>query len=931
MNLRSLYIICNLIRSILIFITTINISTGEELNNSSILKHCQFPSNVVPEHYDIKLIYLSLEKYDFNKAQPSYTKREHASSFIFHGESCIVIIICNPTQNIKLHTPNLAITKEDSKLIDSNNTIYTYEKFIYNFGTEYLDLHFVDMLSPGRYTLQIKFHGRITNNNADNFVRNFYINKRENITWIAPQVEARRLFPCWDEPHLKSTFKISIKHHRNFTALSNMPIQAKYEDEDDDDSMWTHFRTTPPMSTYQVSVVLLNFCRVQINENINLWYANCSKLPLLNYAKRVIEVITSHLESEFNEIKIPKIDHIVFPNLQYNGISKWGLAFYSEADLICIEKFDPIMRQIEVARSIALKITSQWLGNVLSPTWWSQFWLYDGLAILFGEEAVVKMYANSRIMNLFIVQSQYDALHLDSHVDMNPPQINSQSEINNSALIRSRYKVIIVLRMLQDGFTDKVFREGVHACLYKYMFNTMTVNQFWSTQKDSATGANHLEHESYILRNFLYWIMNKHYPIVSWIRITHFSKKLTQYSNASRCNYGKWLIPTSLLSKNTLDGIKPLWLTPKKPSSYMGRNPEDRIIVDIRQAGYYRVYYEVSDLCKIERFLNSEKYKYISVINRAKIIDDAFHFLLIRQFNSTDLFWKLAFDLTRETDYVAWYPMFKVFEYISSAIPLAKDNINFIKLKNTMRELISKTLKILGFKESPLENDFNKWLRLEIVKWACTLELPECLQKAKSNLIEHLKDPEKKILPEWKDWIYCKGFKGLTATGFLDKDLITWPDLTSDGRINLYPYTDGRYVEYIPCFEDQLAVIKIFHILKYKKSELGRQYYIQDEDIYDCINIFNSFIAKHARKKNKLENILLNFHNIIPPEISTAAGLINIINHIYNTTELNMLSLSLKNERTSIHLGQITTKVFSKIETRISEIKKHIEHLDMFL
>ncbi|XP_071651849.1 uncharacterized protein [Temnothorax longispinosus] len=274
--------------------------------------------------------------------------------------------------------------------------------------------------------------------------------------------------------------------------------------------------------------------------------------------------------------------------------------------------------------------------------------------------------------------------------------------------------------------------------------------------------------------------------------------------------------------------------------------------------------------------------------------------------------------------------MFKVFEYISSAIPLAKDNINFIKLKNTMRELISKTLEILRFEESPVENDFIKLLRLEIVKWACTLELPKCLEKAKSNLIEHLEDPEKKILPEWKDWTYCKGFKGLTTKGLLGKDVITWPHLTSDGRINLWPYTDGRYVEYIPCFEDQLAVNKIFDILNYKKSKLGRQY-IKDEDIYDCINIFNSFIAKHARKKNKLEDILLNFHAIIPPEISTAAGLINIINHIYNTTELNMLSFSLKNEITSIYLGQITTKVFSKIETRISEIKRHIEHLDMFL
>jgi len=49
------------------------------------------------------------------------------------------------------------------------------------------------------------------------------------------------------------------------------------------------------------------------------------------------------------------------------------------------------MRKMEIARLIANKIAYQWFGNVISPSWWSSLWLHDGLATLFGEEAVVKV------------------------------------------------------------------------------------------------------------------------------------------------------------------------------------------------------------------------------------------------------------------------------------------------------------------------------------------------------------------------------------------------------------------------------------------------------------------------------------------------------------------------------------------------------------
>jgi len=68
---------------------------------------------------------------------------------------------------------------------------------------------------------------------------------------------------------------------------------------------------------------------------------------------------------------------------------KTFIIIFREADLIYDEQFDPVLRKMEVARLIASKIAYQKFSNVMS---WSHFWLHDGLAILFAEEDIVKVY-----------------------------------------------------------------------------------------------------------------------------------------------------------------------------------------------------------------------------------------------------------------------------------------------------------------------------------------------------------------------------------------------------------------------------------------------------------------------------------------------------------------------------------------------------------
>jgi len=142
-------------------------------------------------------------------------------------------------------------------------------------------------------------------------------------------IGARQLFPCWDNPQYKTAFTISMQHSRNFTALSNMPIQRYFEiNETDTDYTWTHFHITPPISTYQVAIAVTNYTSIRVNENVALWYRKGFRMNFLEFAKQVIKNITLYLKSEFKVVDIPKMDHVVIPNFPQDGTSKLGLIFY---------------------------------------------------------------------------------------------------------------------------------------------------------------------------------------------------------------------------------------------------------------------------------------------------------------------------------------------------------------------------------------------------------------------------------------------------------------------------------------------------------------------------------------------------------------------------------------------------------------------------
>jgi len=97
--------------------------------------------------------------------------------------------------------------------------------------------------------------------------------------------------------------------------------------------------------------------------------------------------------------------------------------------------------------------------------------------------------------------------------------------------------------------------------------------------------------------------------------------------------------------------------------------------------GYYRVKYDKTTLGQISEYLNSDEHHIdkIHILNRAQIIDDAFYFFMRNEID-LNVFLNLTKYLWRETDFIAWYPMFKGLEYMSTFFHY--QNSSYIKVDN---------------------------------------------------------------------------------------------------------------------------------------------------------------------------------------------------------------------------------------------------------
>ncbi|XP_070162611.1 aminopeptidase N-like [Polyergus mexicanus] len=889
-----------LLSSSLLFVGAYTVNESWK-DDSSIRVH-YLPDYVIPIFYDVQLAIL--------------TQDNNTNTLNFFGRIKIKIKIFHPTRNIRLHAHSYVIIRKSKLIKEVDKATIKPIKYEYHNKTHILTLYFNHILSRGNYILDIKFE-TISNNDTEVFYKTSYINEKGDKGWLAVShfkaIGARRMFPCWDEPKFRALFRIGIYHHKNWTAQSNMPLQNLIQIKDD--MMWSVFRTTPVMPTYLIAIMISDYdgnpyANKDAENDINVWCRQLSA-QYIKFAQNVTKNVEQYFNSTF-ELKNLREDsivkHIVIPGFQDNGMENWRLIFYRETDIMYSEEIDPVAHEIKVASLVARKIAHQWFCNLVSPYYLSYLWLNDGIATLLGMDAIDKIFPNFQILNLFVVQIQHESLHLDTDLIMKPliSQTSNSSEIN--LLSFSRYvKVPAMLRMLQHILTTDVFREGLNIYFNNHMFQSATPNDLWTAMEIALDKSPFKEYTFNVSQNMATWIKQTYYPVVNLIQDN--PKHVIVLLKESEIRNESWWIPVTITTQTKPNFFQNFfshgqWIKTQNFMYCEFSLPYEEngwIIANLQQAGYYRVRYNYENWKKIADYLNSPRYTEIHVLNRAQIIDDAFHFMIAKQLRPS-LFWKIASYLYQEKDYIAWYPMIKAFERISSIFSLPEERTERIKRK--ILPMLEDFLLDIEYDEDPNDINHTKSLREEITRWACTFEMRECMHMAKEVLVQHLKYPKThNILPWWKEWTYCNGLKKASDP--------IWTNM-----LHLWQETrDDKILRSLTCSND-FRTIQVFLTL------MGRESSVLNLHIRDRISIYSFIIAKHVRKNEVLDEILKNFNRAKPREISPVAALIYIINHVNSKEHFGKINTFVSN-----NMQQLISDVQRKIEIRQSQIKRQMNYL----
>ncbi|KAK5575731.1 hypothetical protein RB653_006865 [Dictyostelium firmibasis] len=468
----------NLISIIILIVSIVYYSYIQNTNNNQIIeeqenfKMCDhkhlvdkvdrlvLPNNVVPSKYDLHL-------------------RPNLKDFVFSGKVDITINIVKPTKTIIIHSIDIEI--QSVKILNQQATSVTYYE-----PEEVAILEFQDELPVTENTiLSIDFTG-ILNDKLKGFYRSKYVVNGEDRYIGTTQFEAtdaRRAFPCFDEPALKSFFNIKITIASHLTALSNMDTTSVIENNDETKTFI--FEQTPKMSTYIVAFVVGEFDYIEkfTKEGIRVRVYKC--IGNKESSEFALDVATKSLSYFIDYFGIPypltKADHIAIPDFTFGAMENWGLITYRESILLTSDKTTLRTKQ-RIANVIGHELAHQWFGNLVTMEWWSQLWLNEGFATFMGYLSTHHLFPEWEVWNDFSDCYRNGALRLDalenSHAIEVP--VRSSSQITEIFDAISYNKGSCVIQMLESRFGES-FRKGLHHYLDTHSYKNTNTEDLWAS------------------------------------------------------------------------------------------------------------------------------------------------------------------------------------------------------------------------------------------------------------------------------------------------------------------------------------------------------------------------------------------------------------------------------------------------------------------
>ena len=648
----------------------------------------RLPRHVVPIRYDLRL-------------EPDLT----AASFA--GQETITLTVHEPTFEIVLNAIDLGIT---SAQIKGDSGPARQATIALDASFQRCHLTFTTPLSPGTWRLTITFSGTL-NDKLRGFYRSTYKDEHGATHGMAATqfeaTDARRAFPCWDEPDFKAVFATTLVIDPTLTAVSNTKIESETLAGG---KKVVRFADTIKMSTYLVAFIV---GRIEPTEPVmvgqtplRLWAVH-GKGHLARFGQDIAAASLSFFENYYG-IPYPgdKLDLLAIPDFASGAMENLGAITYRETALL-VDQPSATHGELErVADVVAHENAHMWFGDLVTMSWWNGLWLNEAFATFMEMLAVDAWKPEWKRWDSFGV-SRAAAFSVDGLHSTRPIEYPVQAPKGADAMfdVLTYEKGASVLRMLEQHIGPTVFRDGVRDYLHAHAYGNADTNDLWVSLGKIA--------KQPVPQLMNGWIFQPGFPLVTatvspsselTIRQQRFSYLSEAQADPSQDQ--RWQIPLQMRVTAGGKANTSRMLLTEKDTTVPLPNDWESILLNEGGHGFYRVRY-APDL--LSRLLNAGIDR-LAAIERFNLINDAWATTVADLMPLTD-YLDLTARFTAERDKNVWAVLLDSFSFLNRIITV-EDRPT---LEAFVRGRVGPAVAALGWVPRSGESELTKQLRGELI------------------------------------------------------------------------------------------------------------------------------------------------------------------------------------------------------------------------
>jgi puromycin-sensitive aminopeptidase len=678
---------------------------------SANIQDYRLPKNVTPRRYEIRL-------------EPDL------AAFTFKGEETVEVAVNERTTEIVLNALELEIDSvaalRDGKSIAG---IAELEP-----ARERAHFKFPEMLEPGDWKLKLAFRG-VLNDKLHGFYRSQYTDDKGATHIVATtqfeSTDARRAIPCWDEPELKASYKVTLVIDENLTAISNGGQESGRKLAGGKKEVV--FKETIRMSTYLLAFIVGEFeATPPADAGTPLRVVHVpGKGGLTGWATQ-IGAFSLKFFADYYGIPYPgdKLDLIAIPDFASGAMENLGAITFRETALLADHKTASRAELERVADVVSHENAHMWFGDLVTMRWWNGIWLNEAFATFMEMLAVDAWKPEWKRWDSFSV-SRAAAMGIDGLRSTRSIEFTvlSPEECRGMFDILTYEKGAAVLRMLEQYLRPEVFRDGIRLYLKKHAYANTETGDLWDALEEASKQPARKMMDS--------WIFQQGFPILEasatsnerGIRIAQ-----RRFYYLPEDNSQLWHVPVMIRAR-TEHGVveKRVLMTEREATVDLG-GKISWALLNQGGHGFYRVHYAPGMMAGLVRNLGE-----LAPIERFGLVSDTWA-ATVAGAGKLGEFIAMARLFTNETDLNVWRAIIGGFNYLD----MIASDADRPALAATIRAIVGPAAARLGWEARPGESELARQLRGVLIATLGTIGEDREVQARAASLYAQFEDnPDK--------------------------------------------------------------------------------------------------------------------------------------------------------------------------------------------